>query len=516
MSTAAGWPVLAAVVLVCAATVLISRRGLPRSRSTGDFYVASRGVSARTNASAIAGEYLSAASFLGVAGLILAYGSHGLWFPVGYTAGFLTLLLLVAAPLRRSGAYTLPDFIALRFRSARLRRLSALVAVMIGWLYVVPQLHGASLTLSTTAGLPGWVGPAVVVLVVLPVVLSGGMRSATLAQAVQYWIKFTALLVPTVFILLRLSSAGAPELPDLSGIWSAGLTGDDGGPELYRTVSLVLALMLGALGLPHVLVRFYTNPDGEAARRTTVLLLGMLGVFYLLPAVLGTAARAVLGPGQDGGPSEGPEPARADGTASDSAADTALLRLPGAVFDGAAGDLLTAAIAAGAFAAFLSTTSGLVVSVAGVLSQEFFGGTVKGFRLGALLALGLPLAAGTATSELALAGAVAMVFTFAAASLAPVLLLGIWWPRLTVRGAAAGLISGAVVSLSSLTFGLVLGEGDGAGLFLYPALWCIPLSFVVTVVASLLDRDGPPAHTAAVLARLHTPESRRLPGRPSR
>lgn len=507
MSIGSEWPVPAAVVLVCVITLLISRRGLPSSRPTGDFYVASRRVSPVTNASAIAGEYLSAASFLGVAGLILAHGSHGLWFPVGYTAGFLTLLLFVAAPLRRSGAYTLPDFIALRFRSAQLRRLSVLVAVMTGWLYVIPQLHGASLTLSATAGMPGWAGPAVVVLVVLPVVLSGGMRSATLAQAVQYWIKLTALLIPTVFVLLRLGSSGSLELPELSVVWNAGLLSGEAAPELYRTLSLVVALMLGALGLPHVLVRFYTNPDGDAARRTTVLLLGLLGAFYLLPVVLGTAARAVL----SGGPAHEQQngaASRVGGAAEGAGADTALLRLPAELFDGIAGDLLTAAIAAGAFAAFLSTTSGLVISVAGVLSQEFFGGTVKGFRVGALLAVGLPLAAGTATSQLALAGAVAMVFTFAASSLAPVLLLGIWWARLTVRGAAAGLISGAAISLSALAFGMMLGQGTASAVLLYPALWCIPLSFAVTVVVSVLDRGGPPAHTAAVLTRLHTPTRR--------
>ena len=487
MNTAEQWA-LAAVGLVCLVSVMVSFRGLRWSRSTSDVYVASRGVSPMTNASAIAGEYLSAASFLGIAGLVLAYGSQGLWFPVGYTAGFLTLLLFVAAPLRRSGAYTVPDFLALRFRSVQLRRFSVMVVVMTGWLYIVPQLHGASLALSTTTGLPGWAGPAVVVLVVLPVVLSGGMRSVTLVQAVQYWIKLTALLVPAVFVLLRLGVPEAADLPDLSGIWDSGMT-PGGGTDAYRTASLVVALMIGALGLPHVLVRFYTNPDGDSARRTTVLLLTLLSGFYLLPVILGTVARAVFPPEGPGG-----DP------------DAALLHLPGELFGGAAADLLTALIAGGAFAAFLSTASGLVVSVAGALSQEFFGGTVKGFRVGALLAVALPLAAGTVTSQLALAGAVAMVFTFAASSLSPVLLLGIWWRRLTVRAAATGMVTGGVVSLGSLMLGLVAGEETGAAVLLYPALWCIPLSFAVAVLTALLGRGGPPPHTGAVMSRLHTPE----------
>ncbi|WP_084709811.1 cation acetate symporter [Nesterenkonia alba] len=480
--------VLMAVVLVAATTLLVSSYGLRLSRSTGDFYVASRRVSPRMNASAVAGEYISAASFLGVAGLILVEGTYGLWFPVGYTAGFLTMLLFVAGPLRRSGAYTVPDFVTLRFGSPRLRVLTVLIVVLTGWLYIVPQLHGASLALSTTAGLGEWVGPVAVVLVVLAMVLPGGMRSVTLAQAIQYWIKLCALLIPLVFILLRLGTVEPTAAPDFSAVWTE--TSADG-TDFYRTVSLVLALMLGTIGLPHVLVRFYTNPDGDAARRTTFLLLGLLSAFYVLPVTLGVIARAVF----TGAEREAHAP------------DTALLRLPGALFDGAAGDLLTAVVAGGAFAAFLSTASGLVVSVSGVLSQEFFGGTVRGFRIGAVLAVALPLAIAMATSHVALAGAVAMVFTFTASAMAPLLLLGIWWAQVTARGAFAGMVTGAAASLVSLTAGLVLGEGSpGSVVLLYPAAWCVPLAFAAAVLVSRFGAGHPPAGTAVTLARLHLPE----------
>lgn len=522
-----GGVVVSAVALVCLVSVAISLGGL-RSRTTSDFYVASRRVSPGMNASAIAGDYLSAASFLGVAGLIVAYGAQGLWFPVGYTAGFFTLLLFVAAPLRRSGAYTLPDFATLRFGSLQLRRLTALIVIMTGWLYVVPQLHGASLTLSTTTGLPGWVGPLVVVLVVLPTVLAGGMRSVTVAQAVQYWMKLCALLVPCVFILLRLhrdlAAGGSPlteGLPPLGEVWETGLLPhafDGGGADLYQTASLVLALMMGTVGLPHVLVRFSTNPDGVAARRTTLLLLGLLAVFYLLPVTLGVLARWVLPVAEGGaGPGVGDGGAAAPGdlgAAGAGVTDAAVLRLPAAVFDGVPGDLLVALVAGGAFAAFLSTCSGLVVSISGVVSQEFFSGTVRGFRLGAAAAVALPLVVGTVTSQVALAGAVAMVFTFTASALGPLILLGIWWRGLTEVGAIAGMVSGAVVALLSLVIGLGLGEGSpGAQVFLYPALWCIPLSFVITVAVSRFARQDPPRSAEAVLTRLHLPEAARGPGR---
>ena len=136
----------AALAAVTAATLLIGAYGLRISRTTGDFYVASRTVKPWWNASAIGGEYLSAASFLGVAGLVLVSGADALWFPIGYTAGYLMLLLFVAAPLRRSGAYTVPDFARARLDSLPARRVTSLLVVAVGWLYIVPQLHGAALT----------------------------------------------------------------------------------------------------------------------------------------------------------------------------------------------------------------------------------------------------------------------------------------------------------------------------------------------------------------------------------
>jgi len=493
------WWVLGSIGLVCVVTIVISVHGLRRTRTTRDFYVASRRVPPWMNASAIAGEYLSAASFLGVAGLIMAYGTHGLWFPVGYTAGFLSLLVFVAAPLRRSGAYTIPDLMSLRLPSRALRLLTALLVVVTGWLYIVPQLHGAALTLASTTGLPAWLGPLIVILVVLPTVISGGMRSVTVAQAVQYWFKLSALFIPTMFIVLRFGLGDTEVLPDLANAFEVALVADTS-TSTYRTISLVAALMLGTLGLSHVLVRFYTNPDGPSARRTTVLLLGLLAGFYVLPIVLGTVARAVL----------------PDLSAS-ATSDTALLHLPEALFDGLVGQLLTALVAGGAFAAFLSTASGLVVSISGVVSQEFFGGTVRGFRIGATLALVLPVIAALVTTDLALAGAVAMVFTFTASSLAPIVLLAIWWRDLTVHGAITGMLSGATLSLTALLVGQFLdADGLTTTILQYPALWTVPLVVVVTMLVSALGSQGPPASTDAVLAKLHLPESAGQLAQPSR
>ena len=349
---------LSAIGLVAAATVLVGFYGLRISRTTGDFYVASRTVRPWWNASAIGGEYLSAASFLGVAGLIMVTGATGLWYPVGYTAGFLMLLLFVAAPLRRSGAYTVPDFAAARLGSLAARRTTSVLVVLIGWLYIVPQLQGAALAVRITTGLPGWTGSAAVVAVVVLAVMLGGMRSITFVQAFQFWLKLAAIAVPAVFLALHFAGQGVESSSDPSSLeaipYQHGMP--DGG---YRTVSLMVALLFGTLGLPHVLVRFYTNPDGRTARRTTVIVLGLLSVFYVFPTMFGVLGRLAA-----------PELA--------GEGDALAILLPQRLVPGPLGTALSALVLAGAMAAFLSTTSGLLVSVAGVISQEFFGGNVRG------------------------------------------------------------------------------------------------------------------------------------------
>ncbi len=480
-----------ALVLVALSTVLIGIYGLRISRTTGDFYVASRTVRPWWNASAIGGEYLSAASFLGVAGLILISGVDALWFPIGYTAGYLMLLLFVAAPLRRSGAYTIPDFAEARLDSLLVRRVTSMLVVVVGWLYIVPQLHGAALTVRITTGLPSWVGPIAVVVVVCLSVVTGGMRSITFVQAFQYWLKLTALAVPVAFILFRLAADGRP-ITDGGSAFTADLN-TMADASLYGTISLVIALLFGTLGLPHVLVRFYTNPDGPSARRTTLIVLGLLSVFYLFPTVYGILGRIHT-----------PELAAAG------MADATVLLLPGRIFDGATGDLLSALVTAGAFAAFLSTTSGLVVSLAGVVSQEFFQGSVTGFRSAALLSSLVPLVLALLTDSMALAGSVGSVFAFTASTICPLLLLGIWWRGLTDAGAITGMITGAVLCGGAITATALLGAGTGGqwGWLGQPALWTVPTAFLTMVVVSRATSGRRPATASRVLARLHTPEPR--------
>lgn len=490
-----------AVVLVGVATLAIGALGLRFSRTTSDFYVASRTVGPGWNASAIGGEYLSAGSFLGIAGLILVSGADMLWYPVGWTAGYLVLLVLVAAPLRRSGAYTLPDFAEVRLQSASARRISSVLVVVIGWLYLLPQFQGAGITLGVAAGAPGWVGGLVVAGIVLVSVLSGGMRSITFVQAFQYWLKLTALLVPLVFLLLHWQADGSPS-PAAAPVGAGTVPGESwvlplaSGIEhpLYATYSLILATFLGTMGLPHVLVRFYTNPDGRTARRTTLIVLVLLGLFYVLPAVYGALGRVY-----------------AADLISTGNSDTVVLELPARIVGGTLGELLAALLVAGAFAAFLSTSSGLTVSVSGVLSQDAlirWVGGVAGFRLAAVIAVAVPLGLSLLTQGVPIANVVGMAFAVAASTFCPLLVLGIWWRRLTDAGAIAGLLAGGLLAGSAVTLSIsgVVETGWPAALLVQPAAWSVPIAFAVMVGVSLATPRRMASDVARTMVRLHTPE----------
>ena len=507
-----------AVITVAVLTLAIGTWGLRVSRTTSDFFVASRTVRPWLNASAIGGEYLSAASFLGVAGLVLAFGADMLWYPVGWTAGYLVLLVLVAAPLRRSGAYTLPDFAEARFESRTVRAASSLLVVGIGWLYLIPQFQGAGLTLQFATGLgdrlPGWLGGLVVAVVVLLNVLSGGMRSVTFVQAFQYWLKLTALLVPAAFLLLVWFGDGAPSPGATEGLpggaeWINPLAGPGPHP-MYTTYSIAVATFLGTMGLPHVVVRFYTNPDGHAARRTTLVVLGLLGVFYVLPPVYGALGRVY-----------------APDLVASGRTDAVVLELPARMLGGTPGDLLGALLVAGAFAAFLSTSSGLTVAVAGVVSQDLFGreplggrlGGVAAFRLASVVAVVVPFTLALVAAEVGVATAVGLAFAVAASTFCPLLVLGIWWPRLTDAGALAGLLVGGLLSGGAAlrTFLVAPDEGWVSTLLAQPAAWSVPLAFAAMVAVSLATPGRRAGHVARFMVRLHTPESVALDrGRPLR
>jgi Na+(H+)/acetate symporter ActP len=262
--------------------------------------------------------------------------------------------------------------------------------------------------------------------------------------------------------------------------------------------SLLLATFLGTMGLPHILVRFYTNPDGPAARRTTVRVLGLLGLFYLFPGVYGALGRAMV-----------PELYVTGDT------DSVVLALPEAAWPGLGGELLAALTAAGAFAAFTSTASGLLVSVAGTLSYDLWGrlrpprravDRRRGFRVAGLLGMVLPALLALPARELDISLLVGWAFALAASTFCPLLLLGIWWDRLTTAGATAGMLTGAATATSGMFAGLAVDAPAGAlaALLAQPAALSVPIAFATMIAVSL--RRPPPVDARAQMLALHAPE----------
>src|SRR5476651_99048 len=412
-----------------------------QSKTTSDFFVAGRSVSVGWNASAISGEYLSAASFMGVAGMVMSQGYDALWYPVCYACGYLFLLLFIAGPLRRFGAYTIPDFAEGRFDSPVFRKIAVSFVLFIGFFYTMPQMKGAGTTLAYIfPGMPYWGGVVLVGAVITLNVALGGMKGITLVQAIQYWIKLFAISAP-VFVLMAVfgfyngqlganvvtgettapmaMTARAPlvEKAPKDTAWiapfgplttkavaaaAAALPADQRGAflaehqkpySLLYTYSLIIALVCGTAGLPHILVRFYTNPDGGAAKRTTMWVMILIGIFYVFPPVFGVLGRDLLPELYSG--------VGAKGT------DKVVLELPtllGARF-GVLGSILSGITCAGAFAAFMSTFSGLLVSMTGALAHDVYGRMIRphstqaeqlrAFKFSAVLVGGVAILLGT-------------------------------------------------------------------------------------------------------------------------
>ena len=372
----------------------------------------------------------------------------------------------------------------------------------IGWLYLIPQLKGAGFTLELATGLDTRLGGLVVaVVVVLVNVVTGGMRSVTFVQAFQYWLKLTALLVPAVFLLMVWFGDGATspadpvfDLPGQVG-WADPLSGLGSHP-LYTTYSIIIATFLGTMGLPHVVVRFYTNPDGRAARRTTLVVLGLLGIFYVLPPVYGALGRMYAGDLVAAG-----------------RADSVVIELP------TADDRRHGRRAAGR-AAGRGRVRGVPLHLVGP-DHRRRGRALAGpdepvarrHRVvpggGRASASAVAYVLAVLAEDVGVATAVGLAFAVAASTFCPLLVLGIWWRRLTDVGAIAGLVVGGTTSGAAVVRTFVTTEDSGwfSTLMAQPAAWTVPLAFTAMVVGSLLTPDRTPAHATRFMVRLHTPES---------
>ncbi len=534
-------------------TVWMGFRSAKTSKTASDFFVAGRSVSVGWNASAISGEYLSAASFMGVAGMVMSSGYDALWYPVCYACGYLFLLLFIAGPLRRFGAYTIPDFAEGRFDSPLFRKIAVCFVLFIGFFYTMPQMKGAGVTLAYIfPGMPYWAGVVLVGAVITFNVALGGMKGITLVQAFQYWIKMFAISVP-VFVLMAVfgfynshvgatatatSPAQVEEVarkplvekapPDSAWVApfgplttkaakAAGLSAEEAKPySLLYTYSLIIALVCGTAGLPHILVRFYTNPDGVAAKRTTMWVMILIGVFYVFPPIFGVLGRNLL-----------PELYAATGAKG---TDKIVLELPRLINEryGVWGSIMSGITCAGAFAAFMSTFSGLLVSMTGALAHDVYGRMLrpkstpeqrlKAFKIAAVIVGGIAIVLGAQVEQLQINFMVGQAFAIAAASYFPLLFMSVWWRGMTMKGAATGMLGGGLAALACTTI-INLSDLKKVDLTAFwaanplirilceqPAIWTVPLAIGLMIVVSKLTSRQVPADIRMKMLVLHAPE----------
>ncbi len=528
--------VVAVALGLSVAVVLLARvRG---TRTALDFQLAGRQMGVLTNACAICGDYVSAASFLGVAAAVYAAGLDGAWYATGFAAGFVPVLLFIATPLRRFGERSIPDFLARRFGSEAVRLVAVLVVELIILAYLIPQAVGGGLAwqLLSGASLPGLdpYGTGIVASTVLTalLVVIGGMRGTTWNQAIQFVVLVAVLVwLAAAMVSQGFSYSGALRdanetvltrpVVDSAGAESLEVVTSqlDGEPALFGRpgarygaighFALVVTLMAGTAGLPHVMNRFFTSPTGRAARMTTVWVLAFVGLFYTLAVMLGTAARSIIAS------KAADDPWLAELTVDGvlRVPEHALLSL-GRLYGG---DIGLSVVTTGALLAIMSTIGGLLLAASASWGHDIYerylnprATRAQALKAGqvavgvvavgaAMVAVGLDPSDVSASTPSVVAALVTAAFALAGSTLTPCLVLGIWWKRTTATAVIAGMVLGAVMSVGVVVTGLA-GLGL-AGAWQTPTIVIGPLVSVVIVVVSLLTT--PVAGIDGIWVRLH-------------
>ncbi len=424
-----------------ALTLAITYWAAQRTRTTKEFYAAGRSVTGFQNGLALAGDYMSAASFLGIAGLVSLKGYDGLIYSVGWLVGWPIILFLIAEPLRNLGKYTFGDVVAYRLRARPVRTAASLGAIVTVLVYLVAQMVGAGTLVKLMFGLPYELAVAVVGALMIAYVLFGGMLATTWVQIIKAMLLLggaTLLVILTLskfhFSYAALFGAAQEKYGD-GFLQPGGLVSSP-----VDAISLGLALMFGAAGLPHILMRFYTVPNAKEARKSVFYATGFIGYFYILTFTIGFGAAVLVGSDVIKGIDKG----------GNMAAPLLAEVLGGHVFLGF--------LAAVAFATILAVVAGLTLAGASALSHDIYAGVLKRgastekdevkVAKGATVGLGLvAILLGILCKGQNVAFMVGLAFAIAASANFPSLLFAIYWKRFTTRGAVAGILTGLILSV---------------------------------------------------------------------
>lgn len=489
-----------------------------------DYFTGGRGFTGPQNGVAIAGDYLSAASFLGIAGAIAVYGYDGFLYSIGFLVAWLVALLLVAEMLRNTGKFTMADVLSFRLQQRPVRTAAAITTLAVSLFYLLAQMAGAGGLVALLLDVSSEAGQAVVIAVVgvlmIVYVLVGGMKGTTWVQIIKAVLLIAGAAVMTVMVLAKFGFNPSDILGGaqsaIAGSIDSKVAARDvlapgaqyGGSEMSKLnfLSLGLALVLGTAGLPHVLMRFYTVPTAKEARRSVVWAIGLIGAFYLFTLVLGYGAAALVGPDRILSAAGG----------QNSAAPLLAFELGGVI--------LLGVISAVAFATILAVVAGLTITASASFAHDIYANVIRRgkvdenaqvrvSRITAVVIGVLAIALGILANGQNIAFLVALAFAVAASANLPTILYSLFWRRFNTRGALFSMYGGLISTIVLIVFSPAVSGSASAMLpsmdfdwfpLSNPGIVSIPLAFLLGVVGTYLGGDEDPAKAAEMEVRALT------------
>jgi cation/acetate symporter len=491
MQTAIGTPTPAAILfffLIVALTLGITYWAAKRTRSTKEFYAAGRTVSSLQNGLALSGDYMSAASFLGIAGMVSLKGYDGMIYATGWLVGWPALMFLIAGPLRNLGKYTFADVVAFRLRQTPVRIAAAIGGVLTVLLYTIAQMVGAGSLIKLMFGIDYVYAELIVGAVMLAYVLFGGMIATTWVQIIKAILLLGGVTVLTLMVLAQFSFSPGDLYQAVSQKLGQKAL-EPGGLVTGKidAISLGLALMFGLLGLPHILMRFYTVPDAKAARTSVLYATGFIGYFYIIIPIVGFGASVLVG--------------RDLITKVDKGGNMAAPLLAEVL----GGTAFLGFIAAVAFATILAVVAGLTLAGASALSHDIYLNVVKKgvateqeqVRVAKMATVVFGIVAvllGVLFKGQNVAFMVGLAFAVACSANFPALLMSIVWKRFTTAGAVWSILTGAFLSvflivISPTVWVDVLHKKEALFPIKNPAIVSMTAAFVIGILASLATRE---------------------------
>ncbi|WP_330253814.1 cation acetate symporter [Nocardia sp. NBC_00565] len=506
-----------------AITMVVVIRASRNNRTAADYFTGGRGFSGPQNGIAIAGDYLSAASFLGIAGAIAVYGYDGFLYSIGFLVAWLVALLLVAEMLRNTGKFTMADVLSFRLQEGPVRTAAALTTLAVSLFYLLAQMAGAGGLVALLLDISDKTGQSIVIAVVgvlmIVYVLVGGMKGTTWVQIIKAVLLITGAALMTVMVFAKFGFNFSDILSSaqdaVSGSKTKGVAARDvlapgaqyGGNATSKLnfVSLGLALVLGTAGLPHVLMRFYTVPTAKEARRSVVWAIGLIGAFYLFTLVLGYGAAAIVGPDR----------ILASAGGQNSAAPLLAFELGGVI--------LLGIISAVAFATILAVVAGLTITASASFAHDIYASVLKKgkvdenkqvrvSRITAVVIGALAIGLGILANGQNIAFLVALAFAVAAAANLPTILYSLFWKRFNTTGALFSMYGGLISTIVLIVFSpavsgtktsMIPGSDFDWFPLSNPGIVSIPLAFVLGVVGTFVGGGKPenPAKQAEMEVR---------------